>query len=172
MQSTNKHSHLKEKLISELKRFWLYTIVLTILFSSFNFYQRLLLNDFTNNTIPYGFSIIEALILAKIIIIGDAIHIGKRFSRFPLIVSVIHKSILFCLFVLLFTLFEHLFTGVVEGKKISTVYDNYINKKMNIAMARSLIMFYVFLLFFSVLDTSRALGQHELFDLFFKRRKM
>ncbi len=43
----------------------------------------------------YGFALIEALIIAKIIPIGRVFGWGKRFERKPLILSVLYKSVLF-----------------------------------------------------------------------------
>jgi hypothetical protein len=88
---------LKHKVIDEIKQFLIYTVCLTLLFGTFNFYQRVLLNEYTGAVIPYGISVIEALILAKVIMLGDMIKLGSWFSRSPLIYTVLHKTIVFCI---------------------------------------------------------------------------
>src|SRR5579872_1922222 len=171
MNNHQENKLLRERAIEEIKRFFYYTVSLTILFSIFNFYQRVLLNDFSNSTIPYGFSFIQALILAKIIMVADVAKSGERFSRQPLIFPVIYKTITFCFLLLIFTVIEHLILGIYQGKTVVMIFQEFMTKHLHVALARMVIMFYVFLLFFSVLETSRILGENKLFNLFFKNRK-
>ncbi len=161
---------LNQVLVHETRRFIYYTIFLTLLFTTFNIYERVLLGEFSSREMPYGYSIIEALILAKIIIIGQQMRLGQRFSTKPLIIPVLHKTILFCLLTLFLSFCEHIVRGVMHGKYINDIVQELISTRLNIAIARTIIMFYVFIFFFAVLETSQALGDHKLFNLFFKHR--
>ena len=67
-----RRAELKEKVIDELKVFWIITLYLALLFGSFMGYRRLILAEFGVPYLNYGFALIEALIIAKVIMIGDA----------------------------------------------------------------------------------------------------
>jgi len=83
---------IRKKVIHEIYLFLIYTFFLWILFGVFNTYQRILLTDFSGYRMSYGYSLIEALILAKIIIIGNQLAIGKRWVNLPIIYIVISTS--------------------------------------------------------------------------------
>ena len=76
-----KHPGVKERLVEELKIFWIITLYLAVLFGSFMVYRRLILAEFGLTYLHYGFAIIEALIIAKVILIGDAFRLGRRFEE-------------------------------------------------------------------------------------------
>ncbi len=77
--------NLKQKLLHEMKVFWVYVVYLTLVFGSFIWYRRLILADVGITYTEYGVALIQAFIFAKVIMIGDAIHIGRGFENKPLI---------------------------------------------------------------------------------------
>lgn len=163
---------ITQKIKSEMKRFIFYTLFLTFFFAAFTTYQRLLLNNFHGPFIPYGYSLIQGLILAKVIMIGRTMKLGERYSHKPLIIPVLHKTIVFCLLLILLMIAEHLITGcLIQRKTVALVYEEFINRGWSLALAKTLVTFFVFILFFSVLETSRILGENKLFNLFFRTRE-
>lgn len=165
MENTNRN--LKQKIRHELHQYLLYTVFLMLLFFAFTSYERILLDKYEDFYIPYGYCVIKALIMAKVIMIGDAINIGKRFSNQPLIIIVIYKTIVFCLFMLLLMVIETLTKGMIEGRSFQQTYEIF-STHLVIDIAQTVIMFFIFILFFSVLETSRVLGGTTLRDIFFK----
>lgn len=165
-------NNIKQKLFTELKRFYLYTFFLFILFDVFNLYDRLLLRGEgdLDSQLRYGYSLVEALILAKVIMIGEAFEIGNKFKRWPLVVHVIYKTLAFTLLLLVFNILEHCLFGWLAGHSFEEIYQKLIEHNINIILARDLIMMVIFAQFFTMLETSRALGDDKLFALFFKRR--
>ena len=107
---------LKERAVEELKAFWLIALYLALFLGALTFYRRLILAEFGVTYLHYGIAVIEALIIAKVILIGKALKVGGRFERSPLIVSVIVKSILFGALVLLFGILEHVVEGLLHKK--------------------------------------------------------
>jgi hypothetical protein len=166
--ATDRKQQLKQKVKNEFKRFLIYTLFFTVLFSMFNIYEKILLKEDIITSIPYEFSFIEALILSKIILIGEAMNLGELSSGKPLIIPVMYKTILFCILVIIFSILEHLIVDLIHSKEIS-LYE-LIFRHINVAIARSTVMFFVFFFFFSLLETSHALGEDDLFSLFFRRR--
>lgn len=162
--------NIKQKVKNELRTFIIYAIYLNLLFFAFTSYERILLDLKDSSLLPYGFCTIQALIMAKVILIGEQIHLGRIFDNRPLAYAVAYKTLVFCLLMFILVIAEHCVIGWIEGKSTQDILDNFFNKRLNVALAKSFIMFLVFIFFFSVLETSRVLGGNKLFNLFFKSR--
>lgn len=170
MKSAEKKK-LKEKIITEMWRYIAYSVFLTLLFSAFSTYRRLILGEYAISYIHYGYSIFEALILAKIILIGQSFGLGKRFDDKSLIIPTLYKTIVFTLFVLAFTVLEHFVVGHLTGKSSAEVYQEFVDKGIYETFARVYLMFFVFILLFAFFEIGRVLGENKLFKLFFQRTR-
>ncbi len=167
-----KHKDIKQKVKSEMKSYIMYTLFLTLFFAAFTTYERLLLN-FHGPFFPYGYSLIQGLIMAKVILIGQEMRLGEKYSDKPLIIPVMYKTTVFCLLMIVLITLEHLVTGcLVERKSIGLVYEEFISKGLSLALAKTVIVFFIFVWFFAVIETSRVLGDNKLFNLFFKSRQI
>jgi hypothetical protein len=164
-------ARLKKMVMHEAFEFYAYTLFLFILFSIFTVYQRLLLDEYGHQQIYYGYSLIQALILAKVILIGEGLHVGKRFQNKPLLIPVFYKTIIFSLAVLVMLIIEHFVTGYFKGHTVAETCEVILKYKANIMLSKIFILFIIFFQFFSFLELNKALGEGKLFDLFFKRRK-
>ena len=72
----------------------------------------------------YGIAAIEAMIIAKVILIGRAMKVGTRFESRPLAMSVAYKTIMFGLVVLAFGVLERIVTGLFQHKSWSEIVHN------------------------------------------------
>src|SRR5215471_10701585 len=102
---------LKERAIEEFRLFWIVALYLWVFLGSFTIYRRLIVAETGVVYLHYGIALIEALIIAKVILIGKMFGFSRRFEDQPLIVPVLYKSILFGMLVLLFGIVEHLVEG-------------------------------------------------------------
>ncbi len=100
-------------------------------------------------------------------------RLGEKYSDKPLIIPVMYKTTVFCLLMIVLITLEHLVTGcLVERKSIGLVYEEFISKGLSLALAKTVIVFFIFVWFFAVIETSRVLGDNKLFNLFFKSRQI
>jgi hypothetical protein len=74
----NKGTSLKNKIFHELAEYWITACYLALVFATFTEYRRLILAAHEITYTNYWVAVIEALILAKVVLIGDAIHLGRR----------------------------------------------------------------------------------------------
>lgn len=165
----NAKASLKQKLNREMKQFVIVFLYLGLLIGTFNTYRWLLMAEYHIGYFVYGYGLIEALVLAKIIIIGESLGIGERFSNRPLIFPTLYKTLLFALCALVFSILEHLMTGFLHGQHLAGVFQGIIRGRYEL-LARILIMFVAFIPFFAFGEAMRALGEVKLFDLFFRSR--
>jgi hypothetical protein len=165
------HAGVKERLVEELKIFWIITLYLAVLFGSFMVYRRLILAEFGLGYLHYGFAFIEALIIAKVILLGDAFRLGRRFEDRPLVFSVVYKSALFGAFVMLFGVLEHVIEGLFHRKGASDILRGMMDIGMDELLARVVMLIMAFIPFFAFWELGRVLGRRKLSELFFSERE-
>jgi hypothetical protein len=165
-----KHASLKEKAAEEFKLFWIIALYLAVFLGSFTVYRRLILEEFGVAYLHYGFALIEALIIAKVILIGQAFGLGKRFERAPLILSVLYKSILFGVFVFLFGILEHVVEALIHKSGWAGFVHGVAELGLYELLARMVMLIVAFVPFFAFWEVGRVLGPGRLSELFFSRR--
>lgn len=161
-------SNWKKKIIHEFHLYLLYTLFLTIVFIAFSTYRRLLLGEAPFNSIHIGYNILESLILAKIILLGQGFGLGEKFRNRPLIYPTMYKAIVFIFFVFIFSIMEHFIVGFFTSGVMENLYKSFKEKELYSILDKLIILFFVFVLFFAIVEANRALGEGKLFNLFFK----
>lgn len=148
-----KHSKLKEELI---KLFWTF-LYLYLLFGALVLFRHVILHQHGISDIKYGIAAINALIFAKVILIGDWLKIGTKSDSQPLLWSVLAKS---AAFAALFIVFHYLEDGIVGLFHDKTVADmaSADAQELRVAMVASVIFFITLIPFFFFRQVGRELG--------------
>jgi hypothetical protein len=161
--------NLKQKLLHEVKVYWIYVAYLTLVFGSFTWYRRLILADVGIAYTDYGAALIEAFIFAKVIMIGEAIHLGRGLEHKPLIFPTLLKTAAFTLFVGLFVFIEHAVKGLIKGMGAVEGVMAFLGKGPYEVLAGGLVIFVAFIPFFALRELARALGgEGKLLAMLFK----
>ncbi|HAM52472.1 MAG TPA: hypothetical protein DCP92_17900 [Nitrospiraceae bacterium] len=118
----------------------------------------------------YGISLIEALILAKVIMVGDLLHLGRGLQSKPLIFPTVYKTVVFTLWVALFSLLESAIRGFLQGKGLAGALDHLLSEGTHVVFAKCLVVFFAFIPFFALKELGRVLGEGKMGELFFRRK--
>lgn len=161
---------LKERAIREFKIFWIIAAYLYVFLGIFTVYRRLIVAEAGSAYLHYGIALVEALVIAKVVLIGEMFSFSRIHDDKPLIVPVIYKSILFGMLVILFGVVEHLVEGWVrhEGlfgglRKIADIgFDEF--------CARVLLLVVAFVPFFAFGELGRVMGIRRLTGIFFSKQ--
>ena len=165
------HADLKERALEELKLYWFCTMYLFFALGSFMLYRRLVLAEAGIAYLHYGIAAIEAMVIAKVVLIGRALHLGTRVEGRPLVIAIAYKSILFGLVVLLFGVVEHVVTGFVEKRTWAEIVRHIEEIGIYELLARVLMMMIAFVPMFAFWELSRTMGAQELRALLFGVRR-
>jgi hypothetical protein len=169
--STGHHTrHFKEKFVEEFKVYWVVFAFLALMFGAFTNYRRLILHGVGINYAHWGAGLIQAAIIAKVILIGQAMHVGRRIERHPLIVAAVVKSLLYGLLVAVFNILEHAVEGLIHGDSWPAIAHRLVMSGPDEILARFLMIFIAFIPFFALWETGRVIGFGRLADLFFHKR--
>lgn len=157
----------KERAKREVKEFTLIAVYLGVLFCAISAYTSLLLGKYgESNTLTYSFAIINALVIAKVILTGDMLSLGHRVERRPLYQSALVKAVLFFVLVLAFHFLEDFIKAFFRGKPLGSVIDEL---EVEQVIARSIIVLCAFVPLFAFRELRRVLGEEKLYSLFCSR---
>jgi hypothetical protein len=117
----------------------------------------------------FGIAVIKALILAKVIMIGDILRLGRGLEDKPLIFSTLYKSAVFSIWVAVFDVLEEAIKGVLHGTGLAGGFADIMAKGKYELLAGFLVVFFAFIPFFAFKELGRLLGEGKIRDLFFRR---
>jgi hypothetical protein len=144
-------------------------VYLTILFAVFTSYRRLILAHYDITYSNWGISLIKALVLAKVIMLGSLFHFGRSLENKPLIFATLYKSFIFTLWVALFALVESAIRGFLHGKGLAGAPDHLLSEGTHEFFAKALVVFVAFIPFFAFKELGRVLGKGKIWELFFRK---
>jgi hypothetical protein len=165
-----KKRNWKEIIVDEFTEYWVNVVYLALVFAAFTQYRRLLLAAHDIMYTNYWVAVIEALILAKVVMIGDVARLGRGLENKPLIVPTLYKTVIFTLFVEAFTVLEHAIKGLFTGTGFMGGITDFFGKGSHELLANCIVIFVAFIPFFAVKELQRVYGKDELRALFFLRR--
>jgi hypothetical protein len=138
MSSPNKtKKSLKEKIFHEMVEYWINVVYLAVVFAAFTQYRRLVLAAYNITYTNYWVAVIEALILAKVIMIGAVFRLGRGLERKPLIFPTLYRTVVFMIFVVVFKLIEHEIKSLWTGKGLREGLLNFLAKGTHELLAES-----------------------------------
>jgi hypothetical protein len=165
-----KKASWKQRIFHEFIEYWVNVAYLSVVFASFTQYRRLILAAHGVVYTDYWVAVIEALILAKVIMIGSVARLGRELERKPLIYSTLYKTAVFTVFVGAFKVAEFAIKGLFTGKGIADGLAAYADKGLPIVLANALVIFVGLIPFFGLKELQRVLGEKMIRDLFFRKR--
>ena len=166
MSAENSHeTNLKQKAVHEAKEITLVFLYLALFFCALATYSMLLLEKFEISYFTYGAALLNALVITKIILIGEAVHFGKKHEAKPLIYSCVYKAFVYGLLVFAFHFVEEVVKRLIHGKDIVGAFREV---RIDDLLTRSVIIFLAFIPFFAFRELGRVIGQEKLRGLFFR----
>jgi plasmid maintenance system antidote protein VapI len=163
-----KSATLKQKAIHEGQEFVGIALYLAFFFCAVVAYSSILLNQFHVSYFSYGTAIINALIIAKVILIGEYAHLGRRHESKPLLESALYKAVMFTILVFAFHIVEELIKALVHKQPSVTAFHAI---RLDELVGRSIVVFCTFVPLFAIREIARVLGEEEFRRLFFASRK-
>ena len=164
-EEKGQHAGLKEKAAHEFKEITIVFLYLAFFFCALATYSMLLLKRFEISYFNYGAALLNALIITKVILIGEAAHVGKKHEAKPLIYSSLYKAFVYGLLVFGFHIVEEVVKQLIHRKDIAGAFHD---ADLNEVLARSVVIFGAFIPFFAFRELGRVLGPEKLRAMFFR----
>jgi hypothetical protein len=156
------------KILDQGKQLFGIALYFWLLIGIFTVFKSLVLND-QNLIFHNGFAIINAWILAKVVLVAEHLKTAENLRHKPLIYPIIFKAAVFCLLLMCFYIGEEILVGIWHGRTIVESFPEIGGGSWKGIVVVSLILFVGLIPFFSYRELSRALGKDELHALLFRR---
>src|SRR5262249_314700 len=160
-----RESPMWQKFFVEIRKFGLIAAFMFFFFGAFATYRRLILREYQIDYFQYGYSLIEALVLGKVILLGDLFHLGDRFRGKPLIVPPLYRTFAFSIMVLAFAVLEHLVKGFIHGDSAAVVLVEIASTSGAEIGSKMIVMFIAFIPMFAIWEISNLFDEGKLFEL-------
>ncbi len=163
--TTEPKKTMKQKVIHEGYELLLLFVYLGFFFCALVTYKGLLLKGYASVSLDYGFALLNALIIAKVILIGDFVKVVHKYEARALVYSVFYKALLYGLLVFAFHLVEELVKQLMHHGDIVRAFREV---RLDDLGARCLIIFCTFLSLFGFRELRRVIGEQEFHTLVFR----
>lgn len=161
------YTGLKSKALHEARAFLWIFLYLWLCFGLFVLYKTLILAEQHIDYTGYGLAAVKALVLGKVILIGEDLQVAEQHQDKPLIYPTLYKSLVFFVLLVLFSMLEEIVRGFFQHRTIIESLSEIGGGSLPEILARGLIMFVALVPFFAFREISRVLGESKLYRLFF-----
>ena len=161
----------KQRLAHETKEFLVVFLLVAPFFISFATYRTYVVGESGNEHFIYATALVNALVLSKIILIGDLARLGKSSENRSLIVSTIHKALVFTLFYLAFDVLESIVGGLLHGQTLLRAVHATAATEKGRLLSRAVVIFFAFMPLFALMEIRRVLGADKFRTLFLGKRE-
>lgn len=171
MVTSDRKAHLKEALWRETRTMLWLALYLFAFLAALAGYRAVLLGQGGAGAWPLLHCAIEALVLAKVMLIGNALKLGERFFQRRMFARTISRAFAFALFALAFSGTEEMVMGMLRGRAAGEIWNELVALGPRLVMARGVVLFIFFIPLFAIWEIGRALGEGKLHAMFFEARK-
>lgn len=161
--------HLKQRGVDEFRRFLVMFAYLWAVFGLFVLNEAVILRKADINFLAQGFALLNAAILAKVMLIAEALRVGRRFDHLPMIYPIVYKSVVFATVFIAFHGFEEIVVAAIKGKPIAASLPAIGGGTWMGAALVWAILAVSLLPFFALREISRFMGEGRLWKLMFNR---
>jgi chromate transport protein ChrA len=164
---TQLHTGWAKKMGREVREYAVISLYLYICFGAILLYKAAVLQARGLDYAPFGLAAIKALILAKFILIGHATKLGERYREKPLIYSILHKSIVFLVLVIVLSVIEEVVAGALHGRSVAASLSEIAGGTWFEIVATALLLWLILLPYFAFRQISERLGKGRLSRMLF-----
>lgn len=149
---------VKAALIHEVKRYLVMFFYLWALLGLFVLNEKVTLREHGIDFAPHGFALINALILAKVMLIAEDLNLGARLQPRPLIYPIVTEALLLSALFIVFHVIERMVVGLVAGEAFATSVPSIGGGGLIGLVCVALILFISLIPYFAFRRVSRELG--------------
>ena len=112
-------STISERMVDELKEFIVIAAYLFVCFSALAYLKYAILQAQDIAFAPFGFAAAKALICAKFMSVGHAMHLGERYKTRALIWPTLYRSLVFLALLLVLNVLEEVAVGLLHHRTVA-----------------------------------------------------
>jgi hypothetical protein len=162
---------IRERATTELMEFVIIAAYLCVCFAALAYLKAAVLQAHGIAFAPFGFAAVKALICAKFVLVGRALHLGERFKTRPLIWPTLHKSLMFLVLLIILNALEEMIVGVMHHRKVADSLADFGGGTLDQMIATSVVVLLILIPFFAFRSLGEVVGERNLVRVFFQPRR-
>lgn len=143
------------RLKSDLLQFAVLAVYLYVCLSAIILYKITIVGSSGDGFWPFGLPALKALLLAKFILLGHAVHLGDRYSDRRIINVIASKALLYLALLIALSILEEVVVGLIHGRTAAASLSDLLGKAPQI-FATSVIMLLVLIPYLASREISSA----------------
>jgi hypothetical protein len=163
---------LKEKARREMRDFLVISLYLWIVLGLFVLYKSIILSEENIPFAAHGFALINALAMAKVMLVAQDLHFAEWFKELPLIYPTLFKSAAFAVVLGVFKIVEEALVGLYHGRSFSESIASIGGGTLNGILMLMLLLAVLLIPFFGFGELNRVFGVGKMRKLFFASRHL
>jgi multidrug transporter EmrE-like cation transporter len=161
---------LRKKAVSEFKELAALSAYLYVCLGAVVLLKSAVLQQAGVSYTIWGIAAIKALVLAKFMLVGRALNLGKRFGDKPLIWPTLYHAFIFLILLLVLTTLEELFVGLLHHRPLADSLTHVVGSTFLQAFAVCLVIYLILIPYSAFMCLGEVFGEHEVARLFFVSR--
>jgi hypothetical protein len=161
---------LRQKAFSEFKEVAALSLYLYVCIGAVVLFKSATLQQAGISYDTWGIAAVKALLLAKFILVGQALHLGKRFGDLPLIWPTLYHAFIFLVLLLILTTLEELIVGLLHHRPAVESLSHVVGSTFLQAFSVCLIIYLILIPYSAFVSLGGVLGEREVVRLFFVSR--
>jgi hypothetical protein len=161
---------IHDRVVSELTEFAIIAAYLYVFLAALIYLKAAILHAHDIPFATFGFAAAKALICAKFMLIGRALHLGERFNALPLIWPTLYKSFVFLVLLLILNALEEVVVGFMHHRKVTDSLAEFGGGTLDQLTASCVIVLLVLIPFFAFRSLGEVVGERNLVRVFFLQR--
>jgi hypothetical protein len=155
---------LKERAISELKAYIYITLYFWVLLVVFDMFRDVTLRQYGLNVVNAGYAIVNALVLAKVALVTEAVYSKQQGPAIRLAYRVLTHSLLLTAILIVFNLIEEGIKSYLHHESLTAHYDV---ATFAFILGKAAVFFIMLIPFCAFQELAALLGSGPLMQLFF-----
>ena len=171
MPGINAKATLRQRATHDVKELVLISLYLYITLGAVILVKTAVLHTEGIEFTPWGIAIVKAVVLAKFMLLGEAMKIGERNTTSPLIWPTLQKAFALLALLIIMTIIEEAVVGLFHHRSIAASLSDLFGPRLEETLAGYLIMLLVLLPYSAFRVLGEALGEARLARMFFVERE-
>jgi hypothetical protein len=160
-------SSIRQKALREFKEMAALALYLYICLGAVVLLKAAVLQEVGVDFEIWGIAAVKALLLAKFMLLGRALRVGRRFRDKPLIWPTLYHALIFLFLLLVLTTIEEIVVGSIRHRPLFDSLSHVVGHTVFEGIAICLVLFLILVPYSAFVCLADVLGERETFRLFF-----
>lgn len=156
------HPGIKDRARAELRSYLIVTVYIWVILNLMHLHEAILAGTYHFSLISHGWSIINALILGKVILIAEVLHIGDRVAERMPAFAVLIKSLMFGATIILFHFAELVVTAMWRGEPFARALEVFRTEGLHHSVLTAAIVAIALVPYVLIKEIEKRTGQSDL----------